>query len=78
MRTYFTNVEFLIGDVNYSVDFDYQPYEQQTMTYPGCPASTSIEGIYVNGELQDVCDLDEDDLEELEIETLKYAQTYNF
>ena len=32
------------------LEFDYQPYEDATRTYPGCDASATLCGVWRNGE----------------------------
>lgn len=35
------------NEVTYFVDFDRQPKEQETLTYPGCPESVEINEVCV-------------------------------
>lgn len=38
-----------VGGIDLVVEFDHQPKEAQTMTYPGCEESIEITNVSVNG-----------------------------
>ena len=39
--------EITIDGITFNVDFDRQPKEQETLTYPGCPESVEINEVCV-------------------------------
>ena len=39
----------VVGGIDLVVEFDHQPLEPETLTYPGCPESVEITNVSVNG-----------------------------
>ena len=58
---------YIADDIPVEVEFDYQPYEKMTDTYPGCFELVTVENVFLGGdenkELYEV--LNEETLEDL-------------
>ena len=46
MRSFITHIELDETEIEILVQFDYQPAEPSTLTYPGCDAEIDITGVY--------------------------------
>jgi len=38
-----------VNDMVLDVEWNHQPYEPETLEYPGCPESIEVDGAYVGG-----------------------------
>lgn len=38
-----------VDDYVLDVEWNHQPFEPETLTYPGCPESITVDGAYVDG-----------------------------
>lgn len=43
------NLDVILDGIAFNVDFDYQPKEVETLTYPGCPEEIDITGVSMQG-----------------------------
>lgn len=43
------NLEVSVNGIDFQVEFDYQPKEAQTLTYPGCNESVEVTGVSMLG-----------------------------
>ena len=46
--------ELMVQGIQFSVDYDYQPGEAETLNYPGCKESAGIESVYISGSDVDI------------------------
>ena len=38
-----------VDDYVLDIEWDHQPFEAETLEYPGCPESITVDGAYVDG-----------------------------